>query len=150
VDERLVASQFEIGVFVGDTRLGGNSALTVGADYEYRWNATAGTGLLFEYARSGSLTREYVFAIPFYAHPYGGLRLAFAPIYIMEDEDGDKVNRGAVRVGVAHAIEAGSFSVTAQSNFHFVSKQTHSIYSVGFGYNFRSEPDSTPLASQAW
>lgn len=85
-----------------------------------------------------------------YADPYGRLRLAFAPIYIMEDEDGDKVNRGAVRVGVPHAIEAGSFSVTAQLNFHFVSEKTHSIYSVGFGYNFQSEPNDTPLASQAW
>jgi hypothetical protein len=125
-----------IGVFLGDTRFGGNSALTLGVDYEYRWNATAGIGLLFEYDISDSLAREYLFGIPFYAHPYGGLRLAFVPIYVVEDIDGDKVNRGAVRVGVAYAIETGSFIVTPGISFDFLSDTAYTVYGLGFGFMF--------------
>jgi hypothetical protein len=132
----VLAGEHEIGVFVGDTRHQGVSALTLGADYEYRWNSTAGIGLLFEYVQGNRHTREYIFGVPFYAHPYGGLRLCFAPLFISEDEDGTSVNRGGVRVGVAYAIEAGGFNITPQFDFDFLSERVYTVYGIGFGYRF--------------
>lgn len=132
----LLASEHEIGIFAGDTRTNQTSALTLGADYEYRWNATAGIGLLFEYVHGDRHHREYIFGLPLYAHPYGGLRLCFAPLYVSEDENGNTVARGAVRVGVAYAIEAGSFNFTPQFNFDFIGETVHSVYGLGFAYRF--------------
>lgn len=132
----VLAGEHEIAVFVGDSRYQTISALTLGADYEYRWNATAGIGILFEYVQGDRITRNYVVGIPFYAHPYGGLRLAFVPLFESDDEDGDTVSRGAVRVGFAYALEAGSFNITPQFNFDFRSDAVYTVYGIGFGYRF--------------
>jgi hypothetical protein len=132
----LLAGEHEIGVFVGDTRYDGTSALTLGAGYEYQWSATAGIGLLFEYVTGDRHIREYVFGLPFYIHPYGGLRLCVAPLYISEKEDDNTVARGAVRAGAAYAIEAGNFSITPQINFDFIHNEAYTVYGLGFGYRF--------------
>jgi hypothetical protein len=132
----LLAGEHEIAGFFGDTRHDQKSALTLGADYEYRWNATAGMGLLFEYVHGDRHPREYVLGVPFYAHPYGGLRLCFAPLFVSNDEDGNSVNRGAVRVGFAYAIQADGFTFTPEFNFDFVGGSLYSVYGLAFGYRF--------------
>jgi hypothetical protein len=132
----VLAGEHEIGIFVGDTRYQGESALTLGADYEYRWNATAGVGILLEYVHGDMHSREYILGLPLYAHPYGGLRLCFAPLFVSEDEDGTSVNRGGVRVGVAYALEAGSFNITPQFDFDFMGETVYTVYGIGFGYRF--------------
>ncbi len=132
----LLAGESEIAVFAGGTRHDQTSALTLGAGYEYRWTATAGVGVLFEYVHGDRLTREYVFGIPFYVHPYGGLRLAFAPLFEANDEEGTTVNRGAVRIGIAYAIELGNFNITPRFDSDFRSETVYTVYGVGFGYRF--------------
>jgi len=132
----VLAGEHEIAVFVGDSRYQSISGLTLGANYEYRWNATAGVGILFEYVHGDRITRDYVIGIPFYIHPHGGLRLAFVPLFEVNDEDGNTVNRGAVRVGIAYALEAGSFNITPQFNFDFRNDEVATVYGIGFGYRF--------------
>ena len=132
----VLAGEHELGVFLGDTRYDQTSALTLGADYEYRWSATAGAGLLFEYIQGDRQIREYIFGIPFYVHPYGGLRLCLAALYVSENVDDETVARGAVRAGLAYAIEAGSFNFTPQFNFDFIHNQVYMVYGFGFGYRF--------------
>lgn len=132
----LLAGEHEIGILVGDTHKDETDALTLGAGYEYRWNATTGIGLLLEYVHGDISPREYVIGLPLYAHPYGGLRLCFAPLYLSEDMDGTSVARGAVRVGVAYALEAGSFNITPVFNFDFMDNQVTTVYGIGFSYRF--------------
>jgi hypothetical protein len=132
----LLAGEHEIAVFMGDTRANAMSALTLGAGYEYRWNDTAGIGLLFEYVQGDRHAREYIFGLPFYAHPYGGLRLCFAPLYVSEKEDEETVARGALRVGVAYAIKAGDFNFTPQFNVDFIGDTAYTVYGLGFGFRF--------------
>ncbi len=127
----------EFAVFCGDTRSDGTSAFTLGVDYEYRWDSTAGMGLLFEYVLGDRFEREYLFGLPFYAHPYGGLRLLFAPVLVVEKVDDDtNVNRGLVRVGFAYGIDAGDFSITPEFNVDFLRGQAYAVYGLAFGYRF--------------
>ena len=132
----VLAGEHEIAVFLGDTRHDQTSALTLGADYEYRWNSTAGIGLLFEYVQGERHTRKYIIGIPFYVHPYGGLRLAFVPLFESNDEGDETVSRGGVRAGIAYAIDAGGFNITPQFNFDFKSETVYTVYGIGFGYRF--------------
>jgi len=132
----VLAGEHEIAVFAGDSRYQSISGLTLGANYEYRWNATAGVGILFEYVHGDRITRDYVIGIPFYIHPYSGLRLAFVPLFEVNDEDDNTVNRGAVRAGIAYALEAGSFNITPQFNFDFRNYAVATVYGIGFGYRF--------------
>lgn len=126
-----------LGIFVGDTRFDGNNGLTLGAGYEYRWKATVGIGVLFEYVSSDRLMREYVVGIPFRAHPYGGLSLAFVPLYTSEEDDeGNSVARGAVRVGVAYAIDACGFIITPEVNFDFKNDTAYTVYGLILGMSF--------------
>jgi|GEM_PF-2086137 len=126
----------EIAVFVGGTRYEAEDALTFGAGYEYRWNATAGVGLIFEYVVGDRLTRDYILGIPMYIHPYAGLRLTVAALWESNDEGGDTVSRGAVRAGVAYSLEAGDFCITPEMNFDFRSESAYTIYGIAFGYRF--------------
>jgi hypothetical protein len=126
----------EIAVFLGDTRYEGTGAFTLGAGYEYRWNATAGIGFIFEYVLGDRMYRDYVLGLPFYVHPFGGMRFFAAPLFVSQDEDGNSVSRGALRVGFAYAIPAGDFSFTPKFNFDFMNEKVHTVYGVAFGYRF--------------
>jgi hypothetical protein len=126
----------ELGIFIGDTRFEGQGAFTVGGEYEYRWNTTAGIGLQFEYASSDSLSRTWILAVPFCLHPYGGLRLSFAPAVAAFDEGDDTVNRGLVRAALAYSLEAGDFTITPEFGLDFMSEHAYTVYGVRFGYGF--------------
>ncbi|MGD9140359.1 MAG: hypothetical protein PVJ42_02340 [bacterium] len=132
----LLAGEHELGVFVGDTRHDQVGALTLGAGYEYKWSATAGVGIVFEYAMGERHIRDYILGIPFYVHPHGGLYMCFAPLFVAEDHDGETVNRGALRVGFGYAIKDGNFAFTPKFNVDFIDDTAYIVYGLGFGYMF--------------
>ena len=104
------------GILVGETFEGREEALTLGIEYERRFNESFGVGVLAEYV-SDDLD-FWVFALPFAYHS-GPWKLYAAPGV----EDGEEGSEFLARIGVEYAFEVGDFEISPQLNVDFVDSE---------------------------
>ena len=117
-------------LFLGNTHDEGEDAFSVGVTYEYRFRKLIGLGALWEYA-DGDFDK-WIAGVPFFLHPYKGLRFEVAPGVEHAESD----NEFLVRLGVGYEFEIGRWSITPEFNMDFVDGEESIVYGISFGYGF--------------
>lgn len=107
-----------------------------GADYEYRLPLLHGIFGVGAYGEAVFAEHnEYIFGVPFFVHPVGGLKIFVAPsIAIPEDHpsDADFLFRG----GVGYDIHVKNYSVSPVVNVDYIHEEIILVYGVAFGMSF--------------
>ncbi|SHF44331.1 hypothetical protein SAMN05444483_101126 [Salegentibacter echinorum] len=116
-----------------------STSYTIGLDYEYRISKLFGLGLLGEYiaAESG----EFLAGVPFFVHPYKGLKFVAAPmaVFLEEHTSGEhkveKETEFAFRFGTGYDFHFKGFSIGPDINFDFGKTEALNYgLSIGFGF----------------
>jgi hypothetical protein len=128
-------------LILGNTQNDGSeSGLSVGLDYEYRFNKWMGTGGLAEYA--GGDFKHLLLFVPLYIHPYKDwLFVVAGGTEIHKEHEGhdeDKRTRDwVVRTGVAYHFPFGEkYTIAPEFNVDFSENETLFVYGIAIGVGF--------------
>jgi hypothetical protein len=107
------------------------SGFSYGLGYEFRFMRTLGIGLTGE-GTTGSL-RDGLLIVPFYLHPWRGLRVEAAPGAEFSSEPTEFV----LRIGLAYEFEIWKqLSLSPEYNVDFVQGEQTMVYGISIGWGF--------------
>jgi len=116
--------------FLGGSKDGSKSGFTFGALYEYRLEEMFGIGGLIEQAEGDF--DDTLLGVPFFIHPYEGLRFVVAP--------GLEFNGSTdffLRTGVGYDFEVGSgWVLTPKVSVDWVDRDETIVYGLNIGRRF--------------
>jgi len=121
-----------IELFLGDTLEHGEHEFSPGLTYEYRLLHILGIGAFWEFSH-----KEFdKFGIPFFIHPYKGLRFVLAPGLDYVKKEHDKF-LFLFRTGIGYEFETGRWSITPEINYDFIEEGENAlVFGVSFGWGF--------------
>lgn len=123
------------GIFIGITD-GDPSELTIGAEYEYKWNKKFGVGGVVEHLsgyHNGDGATVGVALLHF--HPAGGLRLS-AGLGKEWVHGAHPTSYGLARLGVAYDFEVNGIGIAPTFNVDFVNNKKVIVYGIAFNKHF--------------
>ena len=127
-----------LGVFVGrSNERGGGDEVSIGLEYEYRFNQHWGAGGLVEYTPDGHSDDGITVALASgYYHPYKGWRLGLG--FGRERVHGDHgYYQWLYRAGVAYDFHVGRFGIAPSVNYDIIEGNSNVlIYGVALVYPF--------------
>ncbi len=116
---------------------------TVGIDYEFRFCQKFGAGIVGEYVATDS--GEWIFGVPVFYHPCGGLKLFAAPLAVFAEEhhdnghntnhDSKKEASFSFRIGAAYDFHFGKFSVGPSIDYDMGDTKAF-VYGLALGIGF--------------
>ena len=120
-------------VFVGDTIVSGDHALTLGLDYEYRLQEHFGIGGIVDFAFDG-VARDTILAVSFLLHPVERVAILAAPG--IELADGESFF--LFRTGLSYEFPVGEkFTIGPAVYVDFLEGgEQATVLGVGFGIEF--------------
>lgn len=123
-----------LGLFVGVLD-GDETDSLLGIEYEYKFNAEWGAGLLYEYAKDGhggdGITSKIA---ALYYHPVGAWRLGAG--YGKETIGGSSHSVNITRLGVGYDFHIGEMGLAPSLNFDRINGQTIKVYGVAIIWSF--------------
>ena len=118
-------------LLLGGTHEDGEDGFTSGLTYEYRITELFGAGAFVDYA-AGDIDK-WAAGLPFFIHPYRGLRFLLAPGI---DDMGEE-NQFLFKLGVAYEFEFGRWTIVPEFDVNLIEGGNHSVtYGVAFGFGF--------------
>ena len=128
-------------LILGNTQNDGSeNGLSVGLDYEYRFNNWLGLGGLAEYA--GGDFKHLLLFVPLYIHPYKNwLFVVAGGTEVHKEHEGhgeDKRTRDwVVRTGVAYQFPFGErYTIAPEFSVDFSEHETLFVYGIAIGIGF--------------
>ena len=128
-------------LILGNTQNDGSeNGLSVGLDYEYRFNKWLGLGGLAEYA--GGDFKHLLLFVPLYIHPYKNwLFVVAGGTEVHKEHEGhgeDKRTRDwVVRTGVAYQFPFGErYTIGPEFSVDFSEHETLFVYGIAIGLGF--------------
>ena len=118
-----------IGIFVGGTDEGREQAVTLGVEYERRFNKSFGIGVFAEYIFGDA--DFWVYGVPFTYHT-GQWTLYIGPGV----EDGKHGSEFFTRIGGLYSFEVGSWEISPQVNLDLVDGNDVWVLGVVIGKGF--------------
>jgi len=121
-------------LFIGNTQEGGSeNGVSIGADYEYRFNRVFGLGGIVEYA--GGEFEHWLAFVSMFIHPYGDWQIIIAPgaEFIKGKHERDFI----VRTGIGYQFHFGKrYTIAPEINVDFGENETLFVYGISIGLGF--------------